>query len=147
GMYGRQLREQDGWEWGWQEGQRIGAVDEKDSEDGKRWEGSKVWVMPSTSGGVTVPTKVVQDGMWVELGKWVSARRKARGDVVGVAKEEKSLDEIKMESMDVADLNDAVTKREESVDGGETEGVKMDGDAVGKEELVEGGIKLEDAEP
>ncbi|RPA84549.1 DNA glycosylase, partial [Ascobolus immersus RN42] len=80
GIYGRQMREQDGWEWGWQEGQRIGA------EDG--WLGSKVWVMPSTSGRVTVPRKEVQEGMWRELGKWVHERRIARGDVVGGVKEE-----------------------------------------------------------
>lgn len=116
--FGRALKDSEPWEWGWQEGIRIG----EDEDAG--WEGARVWIMPSTSGRVTLPPKKVQEGMWMKLGEWVGERRRERGDVVpGVVKTEVVETEVKVEVVDREGLEDEV-----GIEGLADERVKVEED-------------------
>ena len=88
-----------GFQWGWQLGRegsevRIGVVEDGEGggEDGGRgdagdgapkwekghWPGAKVYVVPSTSGLVTIPYATKLE-IWRGVGEWVCKRREAKG--------------------------------------------------------------------
>lgn len=56
--------------WGWQDGEVLGRCE--------RYPGARVYVVPSTSGRVTAPSRPEQDEIWKKLGSWVKERRTAR---------------------------------------------------------------------
>lgn len=77
--------------YGWQEGERMGAVvgggkgegeGEEDGEDGEEepWEGSRVFVATSTSGLAATVRPEEKERIWKILGDWCVKRRKERED-------------------------------------------------------------------
>ncbi|KAI5810251.1 uracil-DNA glycosylase-like protein [Peziza echinospora] len=72
-----------GWEYGWQEGMAIGKK-EGEGGEGEGWQGARVFVVPSTSGLVTMPQREMK-AQWEVLGDWVNRRREARGIKVPLA--------------------------------------------------------------
>lgn len=74
-----------GWEYGWQEGEWLGGVEGEGGEgEGEgSWQGARVFVVPSTSGLVTINQEKMR-GIWKVLGDWVAERRAERGLVVPV---------------------------------------------------------------
>lgn len=93
--------------WGWQKGERMGRC--------KGFEGARVFVIPSTSGLVTEPTRPVQAEIWEKLGRWVNERRAAR---MGMKAELNEDEDIKRELMEdlMDDLGEEATVKVEVKD-------------------------------
>lgn len=66
--------------YGWQEGERMGAVAEDENEES--WEGARIFVASSTSGLAASLLPAEKERIWRELGIWVEQRRKERGELM-----------------------------------------------------------------
>ncbi|KAI1774754.1 DNA glycosylase [Hypoxylon cercidicola] len=64
--------------YGWQEGERMGAVEGGGDEE--PWEGSRVFVATSTSGLAATVRPEEKERIWKILGDWCVKRRKERED-------------------------------------------------------------------
>ena len=79
---GRGIRKGE-FDWGWQEGIRFGKRAEGWEGEGEvegRWEGCRVFVVPSTSGLVAAYGPEFKRALWKRLGDWVQIRRRERGE-------------------------------------------------------------------
>jgi len=62
--------------YGWQEGERMGVVENAD-EDGT-WEGAKVFVATTTSALAAGMKMSEKEEIWMGIGDWVQERRAER---------------------------------------------------------------------
>ncbi|KAH6669281.1 G/U mismatch-specific uracil DNA glycosylase [Halenospora varia] len=63
-------------EYGWQEGERMGAP--ADGDEDENWEGARIFVASSTSGLAATLSPAEKERIWNELGGWVKERREER---------------------------------------------------------------------
>ena len=82
---GRGLRKEE-FVYGWQEGERMGVVENGEGEEG--WEGARIFVATTTSGLAAGMRPHEKEAVWKPLGEWVVRRRKEREMGIGVKVEE-----------------------------------------------------------